>query len=479
MGISVPGWSGGGAPGAPVPAPLPTPIPGITTVYVTDSGNNRVQVFNSAGEFLRQFNTPARTTQPFKAPIAISVDRYGNHYVSDSGDVWVRSHRVSGIDDSNIDDSNGVAVSAWGSVYVADTSNNQVQVFNCEGQFIKDWGSRGNANGQFDAPAGIAVDVSRRVYVADTANNRVQVFRGIDVDESGRRYVSGEFLSKWGSKGSGDGEFSNPHAIAVDGSGKVYVADTGNNRVQVFSSDGVYLGQWGSFGDGDGQFSNPQGIAADYSGNVYVADTGNDRVQVFSVELGTPTPVPTTVRAIAPGTELIDFETPFLGDDDQQVISPYVDEATKVTFSALPRRGRNGVVGLVRNSATTACVEPPDSNQKLGTSQEPREKAQIGRSGFPISVTFPGPLAPPVRVSVEFQTGAEVPIHLKLFDSSGSEVASVSGIALPANGTCGLPGPQRARTTISATSQEPVTTVVMDVEGPFVYVIDDFEFSSK
>jgi DNA-binding beta-propeller fold protein YncE len=92
------------------------------------------------------------------------------------------------------------------------------------------------------------------------------------------------FLLAWGSsvRRSGNGQFNNPQGLAVYSSGNVYVADTSNNRVQKFSSDGKYLTQWGSYGDaGTGQFSYPHGIAADSSGNVYITNWGDDRVQKF------------------------------------------------------------------------------------------------------------------------------------------------------------------------------------------------------
>ena len=92
----------------------------------------------------------------------------------------------------------------------------------------------------------------------------------------------GTFLTKWGSCGSGNGQFYYPYGVAVDGSGNVYVADTDNYRIQKFSSDGTFLTTWGSSGSGDGQFYYPYGVAVDGSGNVYVADTGNNRIQKFS-----------------------------------------------------------------------------------------------------------------------------------------------------------------------------------------------------
>jgi hypothetical protein len=93
---------------------------------------------------------------------------------------------------------------------------------------------------------------------------------------------SGSFITKWGSPGSGGGQFTNAEDIAVGGSDNVYVADTGNNRVEQFSSSGSFIRQWGSSGSGNGQFDHPSGIATDSAGNVYVTDDANyGRLQKF------------------------------------------------------------------------------------------------------------------------------------------------------------------------------------------------------
>ena len=78
------------------------------------------------------------------------------------------------------------------------------------------------------------------------------------------------------------GRFNGPRGITTDSSGNVYVADVGNDRIQKFDSDGNFITKWGSEGTGDGQFDAPRGITTDSSGNVYVADGFNDRIQVFS-----------------------------------------------------------------------------------------------------------------------------------------------------------------------------------------------------
>ena len=93
-------------------------------------------------------------------------------------------------------------------------------------------------NGSLKSPEGIALDQEGNVYVADTANNRIQVFSS-----------NGNFISKWGENGSANGTLRSPEGIAVDSSsGNVYVADTANNRIQVFSSNGTFISKWGENG---------------------------------------------------------------------------------------------------------------------------------------------------------------------------------------------------------------------------------------
>lgn len=128
---------------------------------------------------------------------------------------------------------------------------------------------------QFASPQGVAVDSTGNVYVADTGNNRIQKFD-----------AQGTLLTQWGSLGNGPGQFTSPQSIATDAAGYVYVADTGNHRVQKFNAAGIYISQWGGAGSGDGKLSSPQGVAVDGNGNVYVADTGNHRIQKFDAAGG-------------------------------------------------------------------------------------------------------------------------------------------------------------------------------------------------
>lgn len=138
-------------------------------------------------------------------------------------------------------------------------------------KFSHKWGTYGSGDGEFNYFNGVAIDSSRNVYVADSQNNRIQKFSS-----------DGAFITKWGTSGFGDGEFNYPIGIAVDSSGNVYVADSGNNRIQKFTSDGSFITKLGNYGDGDGEFCFPEGIVVDKFGNVYVADTYNMRIQKFT-----------------------------------------------------------------------------------------------------------------------------------------------------------------------------------------------------
>ena len=94
--------------------------------------------------------------------------------------------------------------------------------------------------------------------------------------------IGTDFLFKFGSYGSGDGQFTSPQGVAVDSSGNIYVADRGNKRIQIFNSAGVFQSEFGSYGSGDDQFGSPKGITLDSSGNIYIADLGNNRIQIFN-----------------------------------------------------------------------------------------------------------------------------------------------------------------------------------------------------
>lgn len=164
--------------------------------------------------------------------------------------------------------SGGVAVDEQGNVFVSDF-NSRIQKFDANGNFLTQWGSRGKGEGQFlSSPDGLAVDKAGNVYAADGYNHRVQKFDN-----------QGNFLLAWGKQDSGEDAFE-PMDIAVDPQGYIYVTDL--TGVQKFDSNGKFLTKWGGIGKGEGQFVDaPEGVAVDSKGNVYVVDNIGNRVLKF------------------------------------------------------------------------------------------------------------------------------------------------------------------------------------------------------
>ena len=274
------------------------------TVWVADRDNNRIQKFTYQGK--------VKPFAPFK-----------------------RTHLTAARGHFNLP--YGVAVNGLGELYVADTHNHRIQWFTPDGKLKKIWGSKGKAPGQFDTPRGLTVDVFGNVWVADHTNHRIQKFsydgkllgvfganggdgtpgsgpgeffepRGVSSDAEGNIYVAemvnhrvqvlrndGSYLSMWGKGGTGGldqvgsayGEFRLPYQTTIDGHGLVWVTDTDNERVQVFTREGQFVRAFGannadgSAGSAVGEFQKPYGAATDCAGNVYVTEQENHRVQVF------------------------------------------------------------------------------------------------------------------------------------------------------------------------------------------------------
>jgi DNA-binding beta-propeller fold protein YncE len=139
--------------------------------------------------------------------------------------------------------------------------------------FIQSFGSSGSGPGQFRRPAGIAIGARGELYVADSGNQRIQIFS-----------AGGGFLRSWGTRGTGDGQFETPVDVALGRDGSVFVSDFELDRVQQFTHDGRLIRKWGKTGSGPGEFDGAAGLDVSRDGQVWVADFSNHRVQFFDAD---------------------------------------------------------------------------------------------------------------------------------------------------------------------------------------------------
>ncbi len=202
-------------------------------IFVADTGNNRIQKFNSAGVYQSQFGVFGTGNGEFNGPTGIDIDSSNNIFVVDSG-------------------------------------NNRIQKFNSAGVYQSQFGSGGNGNGQFNTATKLHIDSANNIFVVDSNNSRIQKFNS-----------AGVYQSQFGSGGNGNGQFNfaNSGDVTTDSLGNIFVVDTLNFRIQKFNSAGVYQSQFGVFGTGNGEFDQPSAIEIDQDDVVYVSDTNGGRVQ--------------------------------------------------------------------------------------------------------------------------------------------------------------------------------------------------------
>jgi DNA-binding beta-propeller fold protein YncE len=247
------------------------------TTYGVDRLNQRIERFDSAGNYLNEVGQRGTVAGAYSWPEAVAVapdlsvwladtrnDRL-QHYPADvSGKPTALGSTGSASNQFN--NPTGLTVDSGGKVWVADTLNNRIHVYDPSTGTHTVFGALGSGPGQFDNPQGVAVS-SSAVYVADTLNNRIE-----ELDLNGNYIAS----SSTGLAG--------PEGVALAADGTLWVADTQNSRLVHLSADlSAVLGDgFGSPGTGDYQFFNPHSLAV-HGTTLFVADTFNNRVQEFTL----------------------------------------------------------------------------------------------------------------------------------------------------------------------------------------------------
>jgi uncharacterized protein (TIGR03437 family) len=266
VGNGIQGFAGDGGPENKVEMNLPTgvAVDGSGNIYFADSNNNRVRKLSGGNV----------TT------IA------GNGLLSYSGD-------GGGATSAQINAPLGVAVDGSGNLYIADTANNVVRRVSASGS-ISTFAGNGTAGfggdggsptgAQLNGPQGLAVDSSGNLYIADTQNNRVRKISGGSITT-----VAGTGTAGFGGDGGAPGgaQLNLPMGVAFDGSGNLYIAEFGNNRVRKISGGSIATvagtGVFGYSGDGSAatsaQLNGPESVAVDSLGNLYIADSANNAVR--------------------------------------------------------------------------------------------------------------------------------------------------------------------------------------------------------
>jgi sugar lactone lactonase YvrE len=255
-------------------------------VFVPDQVAQNVYGFLANGVLANSFGVSNSNS------IALGPD--GNLYVGTSG-VTIQVFSSLGIPvtswQSGTTTPGKTALDSWGNIYVPDMAGNQVLIYqpisSGTGQLAGVLGQSGNGPGQFSSPSAVAIDGTGNIYVAEQgANQRISVFD-----------PGGTFLRMWGGMGRLNGLFNNISDIKIAPNGLVWAVDSGNDRIQVFDPYGNYLQAFGSSGAEEGEFFTPNGLAFDPSGGIYVADTGNGRIQHWESCAAIPTSTPTPISA--------------------------------------------------------------------------------------------------------------------------------------------------------------------------------------
>lgn len=255
-------------------------------VYVSDTFNHRVQRFSSTGAFQAQWGYRGRGTgTAMDYPRGIAVDpadrsvwlnntRSANikHYSASGGYLGEFGTQGAGADQFYY--SRGIMVGPDGRVYVPDSGNRRLQVLSKSGALL--WSAPCGTpaltgNYVLFGCTSVARDAAGNVYAAAPTEDVVYKFS-----------PSGTLLARFGSHGTGPGQLDGAYGVAVRGD-RLYVSEMDNNRITVLTTGGAFVGSFGGAGSAHGRFRRPTALALDAQGRLYVSDTGNERVEVFNV----------------------------------------------------------------------------------------------------------------------------------------------------------------------------------------------------
>ncbi len=246
--------------------------------WIMDRGYNNIIHADRGGHIFSVL--PVNEKMAMNSPVAVCEDVGGRLLFTDS-----RQNRIYMLDPDNgqqqilndtlsLNRPTGIACNRkTAEIWVVETGAHRLRVLNEKGEAIRRFGSRGTGPGQFNFPTFIWIDAFGTIFVVDSMNFRVQVFD-----------AEGNFITMFGKAGDATGYFAHPKGIATDSYGHIYVADALFHTVQIFDRAGRFLYNFGRQGRGREEFWMPSGLYIDKKDRIYVADSFNKRIQIFDVK---------------------------------------------------------------------------------------------------------------------------------------------------------------------------------------------------
>jgi DNA-binding beta-propeller fold protein YncE len=241
-------------------------------LVVSDSGNERIQIFTPNGTLVRAFGSSGSGPGQFFSTAGVAIRGDGTIFVDDAGNGRVEVFTAAGVfvrqfQTPRLSYAGAALDPAEASIYLVDYQAGNIQRLSITGANMGLLGSYGTGNGQFLRPFGIAVDSSGNLYVADRDNNRVEKLNS-----------SGAFLARLGGLGSGPGQMRGPLDVAIGADGNVLVADTGNFRLQEFTPAGQLVASYDRVAGSPTPTFSPDAVTAAPSGDIYLVDNRTERI---------------------------------------------------------------------------------------------------------------------------------------------------------------------------------------------------------
>lgn len=259
---------------SPFSGPLGIAVNKKGWIYVVDSGNSKVRVLDTNGKFLFEFGRFGQKPGEFDYPNCLAIDAEDRVYVGDFNNSRIQVFSPQGVLIKILNQWKttpliplGLTFDSSGKLYVANC-NGKILIISNQGQLIKEFGQVGALDGYLSYPNGIAVDQDGYIYVTDSGNARLQIF-----DQEGR------FIKKLEPPKY---IFSLPTGITIDSQSRIYVVDTLMHAVSVFDQTLKPLFTFGIKGLNEGQLNFPNGITLDDQGKIYVTDRENNRIVIYS-----------------------------------------------------------------------------------------------------------------------------------------------------------------------------------------------------